>query len=112
MPDEETKTTLSESIKSEYPFRHFNGSERGGYAGTAMLSRIKPDKVVFGIPRCRTKDIKSDKEGRVITAYFDNLAIVNVYTPNSGQNGLKRLEFRTTVWDSCFRRYLVSLRKK
>jgi AP endonuclease-1 len=51
-----------------------------GYSGTAILSRIKPLKVIhdLGIE-------KHDQEGRTITLEFDKFFLVCCYVPNAGQ---------------------------
>ncbi|KAG5063729.1 hypothetical protein JHK85_004912 [Glycine max] len=57
-----------------------------GYSGTAIISRIKPLSVRYGlgIP-------DHDSEGRLVTAEFDTFYLICGYVPNSG-DGLKRLE--------------------
>src|SRR5512145_2771944 len=72
-----------------------NAAVQKGYAGTAVLSKVKP--------LYRTKDIgmeKHDQEGRVINLEFESFFLVNVYVPNSGQE-LKRLDYRKE-WDEEF----------
>jgi exodeoxyribonuclease-3 len=84
---------------------YLNAAVQKGYAGTAILSRIKP--------LYHTKDIgmeKHDQEGRVITLEFDLFYLVNVYVPNSGQE-LKRLDYRKE-WDEEFTNYLKNLNDK
>jgi exodeoxyribonuclease-3 len=84
---------------------YLNAAVQKGYSGTAILSKIKP--VYF------TKDIgmeKHDQEGRVIALEYDQFYLVNVYTPNSGQE-LKRLEYRKE-WDEEFLNYLKKLDAK
>jgi len=39
-----------------------------------------------------------DQEGRLITAEYPTLYVVNAYIPNSGE-GLKRLDYRLQQWD-------------
>jgi exodeoxyribonuclease-3 len=78
---------------------------RKGYSGTAILTKIKPLKVTYGI-----NSDEHDQEGRVITADMGDFYLVNVYIPNAGQ-GLVRLDYRTT-WDNDFKNYLVKLKKK
>ncbi|KAH9614311.1 hypothetical protein KSS87_008812 [Heliosperma pusillum] len=59
---------------------------KAGYSGTAIISRIKPLSVEYGL------GIPShDAEGRVVTAEFDSFYLLCVYVPNSG-DGLRRLE--------------------
>lgn len=79
-----------------------NAAVQKGYAGTAILSKIKP--------LYHTKDIgmeKHDQEGRVITLEFEQFFLVNVYVPNSGQE-LKRLDYRKE-WDEEFLNYIKRL---
>ncbi len=73
-----------------------------GYSGTAILSRVAPLSVKYGI------DIEEhDQEGRVIAAEFEHFFLITVYTPNSG-NTLKRLPYRQE-WDSAFLSYVKRL---
>src|SRR5208283_1030426 len=51
-----------------------------------------------------------DKEGRVLTAEFDDFFLVNVYVPNSKRD-LTRLAYRQQ-WDRAFLRYLKKLEGK
>lgn len=83
---------------------YWNSAERKGYSGTAIFSKKKPLKVTYGIGI-----EEHDKEGRVITAEFDNYYVVTIYTPNS-KRGLERLEYRQ-VWEDEVRRYLLQLKK-
>lgn len=73
-----------------------------GYSGTALLSREEPLSLREGIGVD-----EMDLEGRVITAEFDELFVVTVYTPNAS-SGLKRLPFRET-WDVAFARFIAEL---
>lgn len=73
-----------------------------GYSGTMILARQKPLAVQNGMP-----DQPAAGEGRVITAEFDELFLVNVYAPNS-QNKLKRLDVRLN-WDAKLQSTLLSL---
>ena len=82
-----------------------NSAERKGYAGTAILSKNLPIKVLPDIGLAL-----HDQEGRVLTAEYSNLYLVTVYVPNSGR-GLVRLDYRRE-WDETFRLYLQKLRKK
>lgn len=87
-----------------YVFKYWHpSSSRKGYSGTAIFSKIEPINDTYGL-----KDL--DDEGRVITLEFNKFFLVHVYTPNSGQE-LKRLDFRTKVWDKEFRKYIKKLDK-
>lgn len=99
MPDQ---IELSEDL---YPYQYANSAKRKGYSGTLIASRIEPKKVTFGIGL-----EEHDQEGRVITAEFDRFILVNVYTPNSGED-LKRLEYRRQ-WDIVFTEYVKKLNEE
>src|SRR5690606_5439521 len=61
---------------------HFAPAVRPGYSGVAIYSRIEPDDVEVGLG-----DERFDDEGRLITARFGDLHIVNGYFPKgSGKN--------------------------
>lgn len=85
-------------------YQYWNYAEKKGYSGTAFFTKNKPLSVSFGIGI-----EEHDKEGRVITAEFENYFVVTCYTPNS-QNELKRLDYRMT-WENDFKAYLKSLEK-
>lgn len=84
----------------------WNPAEKKGYSGTAIFTRARPNQVTRGI---RAPD--HDREGRVITAEFDDFTLVNVYQPNS-QRGLTRLDYRTQAWDAAFLTYLRKLDRR
>ncbi len=82
----------------------FKCSERKGYAGVAVYTKLKPKSVKYGI------GLKEyDKEGRLITLEFSDFYLVTVYAPNSG-NGLVRLKYRAK-WDRIFSKYIQRLDK-
>lgn len=102
--DEQVHETLA-----ELPFLGYqvfaNSAQKKGYSGTALITKIKPDKVEYdmGIE-------KHDQEGRIIAAEFEKFILVTVYTPNSGSE-LKRLSYRQR-WDADFLSYLKTLEQK
>lgn len=83
-------------------YQYWNYAEKKGYSGTAIFTKEEPKNVTYGIGI-----EEHDKEGRVITAEFDNCYVVTCYTPNS-QNELKRLDYRMK-WEDDFRCYLKNL---
>lgn len=93
-----------EISKELYPYQYAYSAIRKGYSGTMILSRKEPLSVSYGL-----QIEEHDKEGRVITAEFEDFYLVTVYTPNSG-DGLKRLEYRME-WDKVFSSYIRSLNK-
>ena len=84
--------------------RDMNSTERKGYSGTAVFTRIHPISVSYGM-----EIAEHDTEGRVITLEYDKFYLVNVYTPNS-KDGLARLPYRME-WEDDFRTYLKGLEK-
>jgi len=89
-----------------YPHQYWSfSSAKKGYAGTAILSKVKPLSVTYGLGK---KD--HDEEGRTIIAEFDDFYLVNTYVPNSGQK-LERLPYRAT-WDTDLQILLKDLDKK
>ncbi len=81
---------------------YWNSAEKKGYSGTAVFSKNKPLSVTYGLGIA-----EHDKEGRVITAEYDDFYLVNVYTPNA-QRGLERLAYRME-WEDAFRKYVTEL---
>lgn len=109
---------LTESSHTDFPFK-MEGYEtywtvskvKKGYAGTAVMTKIKPLSVHYGL-----QDNKYDDEGRVITLEFENFFYVEMYVPNSGENPSKnekpkRLPYRMQ-FEEDLRDYLLELKKK
>lgn len=86
---------------------HWNHAEKKGYSGVAFFFKqgVAPRSVGLGIGKA-----EHDREGRVIYAEFDDYFLLNVYTPNAGDD-LKRLEYRM-AWDAEFLKFLKKLEKK
>lgn len=55
-------------------------SEKDGYAGVALLSKVTPLKVTYGI-----NSEEQDAEGRCITAEYEEFYVVCTYVPNAGK---------------------------
>jgi len=78
---------------------------RKGYSGVATYSKKKPEKVEYGM------GIKKfDDEGRLITTYFGDLVLLNVYFPNGG-GGPERLTYKLDFYDA-FLEHIEKLRKE
>lgn len=86
-------------------YQYWNYAEKKGYSGTALFTKTEPLSVAYGIGI-----EEHDREGRVITAEFDDYYVVTCYTPNS-QNELRRLDYRMT-WEDVFLKYLQALAEK
>lgn len=106
---QETKATPEQTAEAVADLEEYKvygyGAERKGYSGTAILTKVEPINVSYGIGV-----EEHDTEGRVITAEFEKCFVVTTYVPNSG-NGLKRLDYREG-WDVAMQDYLKSLDAK
>lgn len=97
---------------------YWNSADKAGYSGTAIFSKVKPLTVINGFSDdIATKyqlagDSYGDpaKEGRVISAEFEEFWVVTVYTPNS-KGDLSRLELRHEQWDPAFLEHIQELEK-
>lgn len=93
-------------------------AEKPGYSGTAILSKVKPLKVINGFPEDIIKQFKvsgdiygdPNAEGRVMAAEFDKFWVVTVYTPNA-KDDLSRIPLRQKHWDPAFLAYCQQLEK-
>ena len=96
-------------------FSYFDHSKgRKGYSGVAVYSKVKPDKVEYGmgIP-------EYDQEGRFLALFFNKisdlsgelskLVLLNNYFPNGG-GGPERLSFKLRYYDE-FLKYINKLKK-
>ena len=103
---QETKATVEQAKEVLTPLDNYyvygNEAEKKGYSGTAIITKIKPIKVSYGLGIN-----EHDKEGRVICAEYDDYFLVCVYVPNSGSE-LLRLNYRQK-WDKDFCAYIKSL---
>ena len=79
-------------------------AQKKGYSGVAILSKQKPDKIVYG---CGIKAY--DDEGRVIRADFGSISVLSVYHP-SGSSGDDRQAFKMQ-WLDDFLKFINELRK-
>jgi exodeoxyribonuclease-3 len=99
-----TQFILNESFMKDYPFQYFNNpTQKKGYSGVLVFSKIEPVNVFYGIGIP-----EHDQEGRVITLEFPEYFLVNVYVPNGGS----RFDYRVKEWDRSFREYLLGIKKK
>lgn len=106
---QETKATPEQTAEAVADLEDYKvyaiGAERKGYSGTAILSKVEPISVSYGIGV-----EEHDQEGRVVTCEFDDHFLVCTYVPNSG-NGLKRLDYRKE-WDVEMLKFLKGLESK
>lgn len=80
---------LPEALKDIAGYQIFwYPARKKGYAGTAILSKSVPLRVIYGLD-CQ----EFDSEGRVLTLEYPDFYFVNIYAPNA-QPELKRLVFK------------------
>lgn len=96
---------------------YWNSAEKKGYSGTAIFCKSKPLTTINGFSddiskKYQMADKYGDplKEGRVISAEFDDFWVVSVYTPNS-KGDLTRLDLRHKLWDVAFLAHVKELEK-
>ncbi|MBP6372918.1 MAG: exodeoxyribonuclease III [Flavobacterium sp.] len=85
-----------------YPYHYWFPAEKKGYSGVAILSKTKPNKVVFG-----TGISHMDFEGRNLRVDFDNFSVMSLYLP-SGTNS-DRLGHKFMYMDD-FQSYINTLK--
>lgn len=116
---QETKAEQGQAvIEIEGYEEYWNSAERKGYSGTAVFTKTKPLSVINGFAddiaqkHGLTADNYGDpaKEGRVITAEFEDFYIVTVYTPNA-KDDLSRIPLRHKQWDPAFLEHCKTLEK-
>lgn len=83
---------------------YFFSAKKKGYSGVAILTKIEPDHVEYGM------GIPSyDDEGRFLRADFGDLSIASIYHP-SGTSGEERQAFKMQ-WLSDFEKYIHTLQQ-
>ena len=85
-----------------YPYHYWYPAEKKGYSGVAILSKVKPNNVVYG-----TGIEHMDKEGRNLRLDFDELSVMSLYLP-SGTN-IARLDHKFMFMDD-FQQYVNELK--
>lgn len=102
---QETKMSEPDYEIAEGYHHYTYNAEKKGYSGVAIISRIEPVSVSYGLGM-----EENDTEGRVITLEFEDYYLVNFYTVNAKRD-LSRLEYRQQ-WDQLCYDYLKGLEKK
>lgn len=95
---QETKadeSQLSDGLKEIGPYKgYFSSGEKKGYSGTALYSKKPPLKIERGIGR-----EEFDREGRILTAFYDDFILFNCYFPNGGASP-ERLQYKMDFYDA------------
>lgn len=114
---QETKALQGQAeIDLEGYEEYWSSAEKKGYSGTAIFTKVKPLKVINGFAEdiAEKYNLADDgygdpsREGRVISAEFDDFYVVTVYTPNS-KGDLSRLKLRHEQWDPAFLEHISRL---
>lgn len=117
LQETKAKREQAEIDMPEY-HEYWNSAEKAGYSGTAIFSKTKPLQVIDGFTDAIAEkyglagDSYGDpnKEGRVLSAEFDDFWVVTVYTPNT-KSDLSRLALRHEKWDPAFLEHVRELEK-
>jgi len=80
-------------------------AQKPGYSGTAILCKIEPLNVCYGMNHS-----KYDDEGRVLRLDFSDFSVMSVYMP-SGSSGDIRQEFKFKFLND-FYKYISDLKKE
>ena len=80
-------------------------AKKKGYSGVAILTKQRPDNVVYGM-----NISKYDDEGRFIRIDIGDVSVISVYHP-SGTSGDERQDFKMQ-WLSDFENYINELKKE
>lgn len=84
---------------------YWYSAEKLGYSGVGILTKQKPDNVVYGMG-----NPKYDSEGRILRADFGDISIISAYFP-SGTTGDIRQDFKMEfLFD--FHKYINELKKE
>jgi len=93
----------SRNFKGYYSYFSYS-KLRKGYSGVAIYTKIKPDKVEYGMGIKRFDD-----EGRTIVLYFKKFVLINCYFPNAGIKP-ERLKYKLEFYDA-FLKFINKLKK-
>lgn len=88
-------------LDSMYPHQYWGIGEKKGYAGIAVLSKVKPTKVEYGLPGFDDPSARA----RLLTVEFPNTVLVGTYAVNAGDN-LKTLDSKMR-WNDALEKHLL-----
>jgi exodeoxyribonuclease-3 len=104
-------------LKSDFKYIFTNFSKhKKGYSGVALMCNLKPQWVSYDFKMYEEEKVgpysayEWANEGRIITAKFEKVVVVTVYTPNA-QPELARLDDRVE-WEGMLRKYLQLLEEE
>lgn len=100
----EDQIPVSDIQQAGYPYQYYFPATKKGYSGVAILSKTKPNEVVYG-----TGIDHMDFEGRNLRVDFDLCSVMSLYLP-SGTNS-ERLGHKFMYMDD-FHNYILELKKE
>lgn len=83
---------------------YWYSAQKKGYSGTGILTKIKPQNVVFG-----SNHPLYDSEGRILRTDFYDFSVISAYFP-SGSSGDERQKIKMEFLDF-FYHYILELKK-
>ncbi|MES2544587.1 MAG: exodeoxyribonuclease III [Bacteroidota bacterium] len=98
----EDQIPVADIEKAGYPYQYYYPATKKGYSGVAILSKTKPNNIVFG-----TGIEHMDFEGRNLRIDFDDFSVMSLYLP-SGSN-IERISHKFMYMDD-FHNYITNLR--
>ncbi|MCC7469529.1 MAG: exodeoxyribonuclease III [Bacteroidetes bacterium] len=106
---QETKAEVSQLTKEILEPKgytsYFSSSKvKKGYSGVAIYTKVKPEKVTYGIGMPG-----DDDEGRTVVAHFKDFVLINCYFPNGG-GGPARLAYKLEFYDA-FLKFINKFKK-
>ncbi|MFA6608527.1 MAG: exodeoxyribonuclease III [Candidatus Paceibacterota bacterium] len=107
---QETKSTpdqLDKAILEPNGYLSYfdSAKERKGYSGVAVYTKIKPEKIEYGLG-----NDDHDVEGRCLTLHFKDFVFVNCYFPNGGRDE-EHFQFKLRYYE-LFLKHVKKLEKK
>ncbi len=100
----EDQIPVADIEKAGYPYQYYFSATKKGYSGVAILSKAKPNNIVFG-----TGIDHMDFEGRNLRVDFDDFSVMSLYLP-SGSN-IDRISHKFKYMDD-FHNYITNLRNE
>lgn len=99
----EDQIPVEDLAAAGYPYQYYFSANKAGYSGVAILSKHKPNNVVYG-----TGIDYMDFEGRNVRVDFDDISVMSLYLPSA--SNIDRLDFKYQYMDDFFT-YITELKK-
>lgn len=99
---QEHQLPLDAIKEAGYPFQYYYPAQKAGYSGVAILTKQKPNNIVFG-----TGIEYMDFEGRNLRVDYDTFSVMSLYLPSA--SNIDRLDFKYQYMDD-FYTYINNLK--